>query len=112
MNPRTTLAGLVTAVLTIILWAINAYWFPLPAEVRTFIITGAVTIIALFADPNGYKEVKPNIFVIITTIVTITGYVLNIFHIVLPDIIIAGLQAICIYLFGYFLKDAKPLPKY
>lgn len=108
MNPRTTLAGFITALITVAFWVINSWFYPIPTEVTTFVITGAIALVTLFADPNSFKEVKPNIFAVITTLITITGYVLQaVWKIQMPDFIIPFLQAISIFLFGLFLRDTE-----
>jgi len=106
MNPRTTLAGLITALVTMVAWAINTFVTPIPADVTTFVITGAIAIITLFADPNSFKEAPPNVMAVITTVITIATYVLNAFwQIIIPPFIVAAAQAIGIFLFGYYLTD-------
>lgn len=108
MNPKTTLAGLVTAIITMVIWALNSWVVAIPDDVTTFIIGGAIAVMTLFTDPQSFKEVTPKVMTAITTIITIAAYLLqSLWQFAIPDFVIAAAQAVGIFLLGWFLSDTK-----
>jgi hypothetical protein len=110
MNPKTTIKGLISAIVIFAIWiTLIAFTVVIPPEVGTFLNLIGIAIVGIWADPEGFKEISPALFGILTTILSFLFYILShFFQIIVPELVQGAAQAIGVFLFGLFAHDAQP----
>ena len=117
MNLKTTLSGLITALIIVLLFVVvKVFNLNIPEaqyEAIKFVITAiGLAIISLFADPNSFKELNVKFVGVLTYLVTaVTGLLGMLLKTAIPEVVTVAVQAILIFLFSWLLTDVLKLPQ-